>query len=424
MNTTSRAAPTGRVPAAYVRKSKKLAESAANQLVAIKAIAARDGVNGELVVYADVGVSGRYGKRGKSVWARLLTDIEADRISAVYISVLDRAGRDLEEWFGFARRCREHHVPMIDQTGGDRTSEANEDVATFEMWAAQKEGKKAVERAARALATSTARGDTFGHPRYGYMQAREPGTGRLVHVPNPAEPLAQVVAAAKAAGGNMLLTAKALNAAKVRTRSGRPWDPRTLGRIIDVEAPALRGRRGKVRRRAPSTAPLSRLVECHCGQLMTPARDRRSGAWLELYCSDGHNLGAKAHGRIAARARHVLDYLRDEAPKVSRIHIEKAQPDVAAERQKITDRRDRFALLYGEGDLTLPAWRREQDRAKDGLADLVDADDSWTGLGPRTPLIDWDATDEVLGEQLRRLVRVIHLGPDGMPASVEWRRRA
>lgn len=314
------ATTTDRYPAAYVRKSQKLAESASAQLEAIKAIAARDGVNGELLAYSDVGVSGGFGKRGeRSAWARLQADIAAGSVSAVYISGIDRAGRSIEEWLGFARRCRDLGVRIVDQTGEDRASEDGEDTALFEAWAAQKEHRKAKERSARAKATREARGDLRADRSgrltlpgsaapYGWQQARAgevgligsdfPDPRRVVLVPNPQEPLEPILQAVKETKGNIARAAKLLNERGVPSRSGRPWSPRTVDRIIDREAPRLRVRRVRIERagemvtvRVPAGRhPLSRLVRCHCGTVMTPNANRK-----EVVCSTGHKVGTAVH---------------------------------------------------------------------------------------------------------------------------------
>jgi len=57
-------------------------------------------------------------------------------------------------------------------------------------------------------------------------------------------------------------------------------------------------------------------------------------------------------------------------------------------------------------------------RDLDALADEEADEGDWIGFGPRTPLVDWSADDETLGEQLRRVVRVVKMarvprGTDG-----------
>src|SRR5207248_2412651 len=111
-------------------------------------------------VYRDVGVSGRHGQRGaRSDWQRLHDDIDAGRVTVVYVTALDRAGRSLREWLDFTELCVKRGVEVRDQSGQDRASGDAEDIAIVEMMIAQREGRKAVERSARGKATQQRRGD-------------------------------------------------------------------------------------------------------------------------------------------------------------------------------------------------------------------------------------------------------------------------
>ena len=425
-----------RRPAAYVRKSKKLEESAAAQLEAVRQVAARDGEAGDLLVYSDVGVSGRRKKRGeKSAWARLLDDIAADLVSTVYVSVLDRAGRSLVEWLQFSELLVEHKVRLVDQTGQDRVGVGNGDVALFEMWAAQKEGEKAVERSARAFRTMKARGDEMvgGYKApYGYRRARAGDVGldgdpsRVVVVPDPDEPVQPLLDAVRATNGNVLQAARRLDAEGVPYRAGRPWNVRVLTGVLEREGVLAPRHGAQARRRAPSDAPLSRLVECHCGRLMTPQRDRRNGKWLSLLCMPGCRAGRAAHGRYVARSRHVIELLQSEL-HYSRARIVKASPvDTAAERARLDARRQKLQVAL-DNDLIRPDEfkRRAADLKRDAeaLADATAAENEWVGVSPLEPLVDWNASDAAVGEALRRVVRSVRLDSSMMPVadSIEWR---
>lgn len=421
-----------RFPAAYVRKSKKLEESAAAQLEAIKTIAKRDGVNGELRVYSDVGLSGRFGQRGEgSAWRKLQADLDARLVSAVYITVVDRASRSLEDWAGFRRRLQEGGVRLIDQNGEvDLTPGLSK--SAIDLLVAEAEGEKAKERSARANATQTARGDRFGHPPYGYSAAREEGTGRVTFVPNPDEPLEPIFAAVKETRGKILTACRLLNERGIRTRGGTPWDPKTVTRILKREGQdhlrtrpvAFTGPDGETRtRRVPVGAhPLSRLVRCHCGTWLTPNRLRK-----ELICYKGHRVGKETHGRWAARERHILDYLREHTADLrGRIQTDTHATDEAAtRRQALEAEKRRLGIALADDAIDPDDYRTRMDRVKADLAALADAPDEYvirvhhSGRLVRWELLDTDP--EALGEQLRAVVRWAQLDEAMMPVGIALR---
>lgn len=408
-----------RRPAGYVRKSKRLEESAAAQLEAIKAVAARDGVNGDLVVYQDIGVSGRYGQRGqRTAWARLQDDITAGTVGVVYLSVLDRAGRSLEDWLAFARRCRDHDVRIIDQTGNDRAADEGYDLTVIEVLFAEREGKKAVERARRGLVTSRARGDTLGLPRYGYKSSRD-DTGRVVHVLNDQEPLAPIIAAVEATRGNILAACRALNDAGIRARRGI-WSPRTLTNVIRNEAPRLLRAAPRPRRTKSGAlsvvSPLAHLVLCHCGTTMTPRAIDGS-----LYCYGGISRG-KAHGRYVARDRHVYALLewatRDLTHTATKTY---STGDTAAQRATLTEALRRLGRAFADGAYDDDEYQVKRDAITASLADLLDLDDIDIEVRIHGREVKWDATDADLGDALRRVVRSVTLGKDMLPERVDLR---
>ncbi len=414
-------------PAAYVRKSHKDAASADAQLDSIKELAIRQGVVAPLKPYIDDGRSGRHGKRGaKSHWRRLHDDIAAGNVTLVYVTALDRAGRSLREWLDFTALCVEHHVEVRDQSGQDRASGDNEDIAIIEMMMAQREGRKAVERSARGRETQARRGDEVyqGRSPYGWMRVRLDANGdvtddpkrtaKIVEVPNPDQPMQPLIDAITATKGNVLQAARLLG-----------WEPKTLSRALDrTGVQRARQPRNGGRRRAAGDAPLSRLVECHCGTLMTPARDRRTKAWASLYCSRGHKEGVASHGRSVARSRHVYDALKRQIPRRSSAAILKAKPDTAKRRAELEAERERLGWAVADGLLTREKSKARAAKIAAELDTLADIDNDWVGVGPLTPNVRWDADDATLGEDLRRHVRVVRLGDDMLPVEVDLRGTA
>lgn len=418
--------------AAYLRKSKDAATKA-DHLAMLMASVKDHGHNGEAVVYDDWAKSGDIEKlAARTEWRRLCDAIEAGVHDVVFMNSLDRGGRSIEEWLRFIRLCRASGVRVI-ADGTDYSLPENRDRLIFEAWAAEKELDKAKERSARTRRIRAARGDvvTGGHAAgYGrtWVRAGDAGIGgdprRVVEVQNPNEPLQPLIDAARETRGNVLAASKLLNTRGVPTRSGKPWSPRTLGRVLDREG-VIRAKYGARVRRAPSTAPLSRLVACHCRQLMTPVRDRRTGRWSELYCAAGHKAGVGAHGRYVARSRHVMDRLRAEKPvRVSRIAILKGSKveDAEARRTALAEKRRRLGIVFADGGLDEDVYRQEVDDIKRAITDLDDQIDAdWIGFGPRTPVVPWDGDEEELGVALRQRVRVVRLDEAMRPAEVVWR---
>lgn len=428
-------------PAAYLRKSKD-AGSKADHLGLLMAAVSERGHNGDAVVYDDWAKSGDIEKIDKRTeWRRLCDAIEAGEHDVVFMNSLDRGGRSIEEWLRFVRLCRARGVRVI-ADGVDYSAAENRDRLIFEAWAAEKELERAKERSARTKTLRERRGDavTGGHhARYGYMWVRAGDAGldgdarRIVEVPNPAEPLGPLVEAVRETGGNVQAACRLLNQRGVPTRSGSPWDNHTLTRVLDGHD-VMRRRSGVVglRRRAPTEAPLSRLVACHCGSLMTPSRDprkrdangHRSGEWLILTCSAGQRLGREAHGPYVARARHVMERLQADL-RYRTIRVLTAAPKAAPSRlADLEDRRRRLGIALADDAIPEADYRRRMDALKAEIAAAEDDGASrseWADFSPSEPLVDWSAPAAQIGERLRRLVRVVRLGADMRPAAIEWR---
>src|SRR5579859_4114102 len=89
-----------RHPAAYLRRSYVDPDSPGDisleaQRLAVRKLAARDGHNGNLVEYSDWGISADVAKAAKrTAYTRLLADMEAGTLTAVYAFDVDRLYRD------------------------------------------------------------------------------------------------------------------------------------------------------------------------------------------------------------------------------------------------------------------------------------------------------------------------------------------
>ena len=426
-------------PAAYLRKSKDAATKADHLAILMDSVKAY-GHNGDTVVYDDWARSGDIAKLGKRAgWRSMCEAIERGEHDVVFMNDLDRGGRSIEEWARFMRVARDRGVRVV--AGGiDWASPERKLEFHIRASFAEEELDRAKARAARTVEIRTRRGDvtTGGHAApYGQMWVRAGEAGmdgdprRIVAVENPDEPTEPLLDAIRATKGNVLRAARRLNEQGVPTRSGAPWDHRVLSGALD-RIGAIRARRPsypRSRRRGPSDAPLSRLVECHCGATMTPEMDPRKRAsgdprpWLVLTCAPGRKAGVEAHGRYVARSRHVMEALRREVPRRFSIAIIRATADTSERRTSLEAELERIGWAVADGLLTREQSRDRSERIRAELASLGDDGDGgeWVGFGPKTPLVDWDAPDADLGEQLRRVVRVVRLGSDMLPSEVELR---
>ena len=366
-----------RKPAAYIRKSQKLEESAAARLAAVEQVAARDGVNGDLVVYSDVGVSGRRNKRTeKSAWARLLDDIAADEFSTgVCVGPRPRRPRTLlVEWLLFSELLVEHGVRLVDQTSqepGGRRQQRRGSLRDVGRTEGRLQGGRAIG-AGVPHDEGARRRDGRRVQSYIWIQARQGGRRRLdgdpnriVVVPNPDEPIDPLLDAIKATKGNVLQAARRLDALGVPYRAGGPWNVRVLTEVLEREG-ALKPRHGsRLRRRAASDAPLSRLVECYCGRLMTPQRDRRNGKWLSLLCMPGCRAGLKVHGRYVARSRHVIELLQREL-HYSTIRVQKSAgtTDVSHRRAALEVKREKLQVARDNDVVSVEEFKRRVAQLK------------------------------------------------------------
>ena len=132
--------------------------------------------------YEDAVSASRFATKAREDWPRLLADIEAGRLDVVVMWDPSRGSREPEDWFGFLRRCREHHV-LIHVFTHHRTY----DMANPRDWRtladdgidSAYESEKKSRDVKRALAANAAAGRPHAPVRYGYRRVYDPGTGRL-----------------------------------------------------------------------------------------------------------------------------------------------------------------------------------------------------------------------------------------------------
>lgn len=425
-------------PAAYLRKSKDTATKADHLAILMDAVHA-DGHNGDTVVYDDWARSGDIAKIAKrAAWRDLCAAIERGDHDVVYMNDLDRGGRSIEEWARFMRVARDRGVRVV-AGGVDWASPGRKLEFHIRASFAEEELDRAKARSARTKQIRARRGDAVvgGHAApYGSMWARagdvgmvtdeHPDPRRIVVVPNADEPAEPLLAAVADTRGNVLQACKLLNDRGVPSRGRKGWEPRTLSRALDARGVA-RGRRGArdgSRRRMPSDAPLSRLVECHCGALMTPVRDPRNGEWLSLYCGRGHKAGAASHGRYVARSRHVVEFLRDRLYGWDQVRAVRATDDDTEQRRAhLAEDRRRLGIAYTARAIDDAEFVSQVAAIDAELADLeTDGGEAVGDLEHAGRMVEFDQGDARLGEDLRRVVDRVVLDESMMPADLVMRR--
>ncbi len=425
-------------PAAYLRKSKDAATKKDHLDLLMRAVLDA-GLDTEPVIYDDWARSGDIAKLAtRTGWRAMCDAIERGEHDTVFMNAFDRGGRSLEEWLRFARLCRDRGVRVI-AGGVDYAAPENRDRVVFEAWMAEKELDRAKERSATTKKIRAARGDVViggHHAPYGKSWVRDhstpcPSPGRcrcrVILADNPAEPVEPLLEAIRDTGGNVLRAAQVLNDRGVATRSGRSWDPRVLSRALDrAGEPRARMNPGAGgRRRAPTTAPLSKLVVCHCGRTMTPQRDPRNKQWLSLVCGAGAKEGFDAHGRYVARSRHVIEALKEALKGQDRRTYREARAsdeDIAARRAKLDVQKRRLGMALADDAIEEDEYRRRMDAVKRELDELAEVvADRGPAITLLTRKVEWDAEDAMVGEQLRARVRFVKVGADMTPVEVSLR---
>jgi DNA invertase Pin-like site-specific DNA recombinase len=416
-----------RHPVAYIRRSSSHEQggagdvSRATQEEAVRSLAHRDGHNGDTTVYVDWGRSGRGDLISRrTAYAAMLADVAGGRVSTIYCYALDRLNRDVLEHARLMRAVRDHKVTIVTQMEGEISEADPARWLMVQTFATQAEYVTRVysQRQQENIRRRRERGDYVGAAPFGYRLAKE--DGRVVLVANPEQPARPLLDAMAEAGNNVAEAVRLLNDRGVPSRYGKRWSPaalvrvlRGLGALPPVRRRARRTRTGKLN--PPS--PLSRLVVCHCGQVMTPTDKRK-----ELYCWVGARDGLDRHGRYLARQRHVWEALRAELGQLSKIPIGRAETaDLAERRQRLERRRGLLGIALADESIDPAEYRSRLDAIKRELDVLREAEDEEWVVGPRRKAIDWDGDPAELGARLHRYVAAVHVGPDMRPASIEWR---
>lgn len=421
-------------PVAYIRKSKVNPNghgvSWEVQEAQVRDLATRHGDDERLTILSDWGASGaaaqgalggtgRGGRR--KVWSKLTAMIDAGQVSALYAYSLSRLARSTRELLDLAERCSAAGVVVRLAKEGtlDFGTAHGRLYLTVLAAVATFEADVSAERARDHVALRRGRGDHIGQPPYGHLLV----DGKLV--PDPDRPI-QPVLDAYAEAGSYHGASRLLNARKVPTRRGTTWTDFTVRQVL-ARAQGRDHRPLKPGRPPGSPALLAKLLLCHCGAPMTPARDTHRLAdgstkiYMHYICWRARHDSSHVGARKVAESL-ILPWVKAEAGRLrapEAVELEVSRRNGQATRSELLARRQRVIDNYEDGMIG-----REERTAK-----VAAIDEEIEGLEAQTweldelpDAIDWEADpiDEVNGV-LRAIWRSIQLDIDMRPVSADWR---
>jgi hypothetical protein len=269
-------------------------------------------------------------------------------------------------------------------------------------------------RSAAALARRRARGDRMGTPLYGTRHEHD-AAGRVVAVPDPAEPVEPILEAYREAG-SVLGAARLLSERGIPSPTGRPrWGTDSVTRILEANAPELLPHRTVNGKRLPTsrTAPLAGLLRCgRCGHFpMTP--NLKAG---QYYCWRGHRAGTAAHGLTIARVAKLMPWVQAEAARLRTPERVQIEAEDVSRREAIAARLERAHELYIAGDVSRERYEAEKARITADLEALESAEEIVA-----VPPLDWSWPPAQVNSVLRALWSEIRLDADMRPVEAVWR---
>jgi DNA invertase Pin-like site-specific DNA recombinase len=279
------------------------------------------------LIFTDNDITAHRGKKTRPGYQRLLAALRAGQVGAVLCTHADRLHRSVKELEGYIDASGD--VPTYQVMAGplDLATASGKRNARLAAVIAEGEIDQAIERMRAARLHKVQRGEWTGNKRpYGYE-----GDGVSV-VPVEREAVAWACGQILS-GMSLSATAKALNARELFSSTGRPWDARTLRRmLLRARNAGLSVHRGQVvakavwpalvtettwrgvvavlsdpaRRTAPGGPPRwlgTNLYRCHCGELVV-SKARGGPHKMAVYtCSAGAHL--------SRNAQEVDAYVRD-----------------------------------------------------------------------------------------------------------------
>ena len=416
-------------PVAYLRKSKSddptREVSREVQEQSVRELAAKDGHNGDMVLYVDWDRSADESKtRRRTEFLRMLSAIERGEVSVVYAYAADRLYRSLLTYARLLAACQEHRVRIVTaregEVGDDPDGEFRSGLGAL---LAARELNVAKARAKGAYEARLRRGDHIGTAPYGYRAVKVDGVLRLE--PDPSRPVEPVLEAYRRSGRRPRAAVRILNdELHLPAPRGGTWDTQTLKRIVTREAPKLLPMRTASGRRDPVGKPaiLAKLLRCPCGRLLTPLRHverrwSRETSSMSYYCSRGQTERG-THPVLYVSERKLLEWVKAEAARFDPKADIGTRADSNARRDALLGQRERLGMALVDGLLSREAAKAKAD-AIDAELGALEATETAVEL-PQG--IDWDRWDAgAINAVLRSLWQYVQLGPDLLPVEAEWR---
>jgi len=334
----------------------------------------------EALIFTDNDLTAHRGKKRRPGYLALLVALRTRQAGAVLCTHADRLHRSVKELEGYIDASGD--IPTYQVMAGplDLASASGKRNARLAAVIAEGEVDQQIERLRAARIHKTSRGEWTGGKRPMGFE----GDGVTIR---PVEADAVRWACGQVLSGMSLsATAKALNLKEIYSSTGRPWDARTLGRMLKRPRNAgLSVHRGRVvgkgqwpalvtetvwrgvvailedpaRRTTPGGPPRwlgTNLFLCHCGELVV-SKSRARPKMPVYTCS--------AHAHLSRNAVEVDAFVREV---VIGILIERGRgllvPEGAHERMAELNARD--AELAGKPVVTLTAVVAVPQRAGPG----------------------------------------------------------
>lgn len=416
-------------PAAYLRRSYVDQNSPGDiskeaQRATIRKLAEAEGHNGNLVEYDDWGVSADVAKSAKRTdYTRLLADMEAGRVSAVYAFDVDRLYRDPRDLIRLQDAAQRHRVRIVTTSGelaiGDGDDPAAEAFAFIGSVFGAMELKKIKKRNRAARDARLARGDALGRAPYGYRKARD-AENRVVNVLDPSQPLEPVLEAFREAG-SFSGAARLLNDRAVKAPRGRSWSSNVVAKVIRRETPGeLVGRRVEPRVRVRGSFTLSRLLRCSCGQIMTGRktqhrRGERFYEYTSYLCFRGRYEPDHPRPYIVTEAA-ILEWAKAEAARLRTPDRVQLGQQNAERRALLEQQREDLGWSVVNKLMSREAALAASARITAELDELVDQEQAI-----EIPAVDWAWPAPALNAALRTLWEYVELDEAMRPIRAEWR---
>jgi len=215
----------------YCRVSSKKQAEDGGSLEAQRNAIIREAVLGGfdlLDVYVDGGISGGKGEKSRPGLSAALDAIRTGTASALIVKHADRLARDSDLAGHFRVTVREAggNLVVIDEAKDDPIRRA------VDKMLAELERIRGSQRMKTWNAERKVKGLTAGPAPYGFEKGPD---GRLRPVKSEAPTVARILALRRS-GASLRSIADALNAGRVPTRSGRPWNPQQVLLIVRRES--------------------------------------------------------------------------------------------------------------------------------------------------------------------------------------------